>query len=201
MAFGPAPVGRVVLLPERKGDAMRTSRLVPLAACAGLALSWSGCGGSSPSSPTSAAVPTPVPCTRTTILQGSGPLPANTAGFDSFTTTALGRLDVTLDWTFADSPMALFVARQPCEWDQFRAGTCSMLLQLYSPPKPLKGTIDNLPAGTYRLVIGNGRSEPESVSIQMVLSSPGCPAASSAASQAEHAPFPPFREGLVGVLR
>ena len=142
-----------------------------------------GCGGSGSSGPTVVITPTPVPCNRSTLLQGSFSLPENTGDFETITTTTTGRLDLTLDWTFPSSDMGLFVSQGPCDLDQLKAGACSLLLQLISPPKPLKGSIASLAAGTYGVIIANVNSVPEAVSASVVLSSSTCPAASSFTSQ------------------
>ena len=97
-----------------------------------------GCGGGS-GGPTGPVIPTPAPCSHSTLLQGSAALPANVADFESFTTTATGRLDLTVDWTFSSSLIGLFVAQAPCEFDQFKAGTCRFLLQMASPPEAAEG--------------------------------------------------------------
>ena len=162
-----------------------------------------GCGGGS-GGPTGPVIPTPAPCSHSTLLQGSAALPANIADFESFTTTATGRLDLTVDWTFPSSLMGLFVAQGPCEFDQFKAGTCRFLLQMASPPKPLKGSVSNLAAGTYEVIIANANAVPESVSASVILSSSTCPAASSFTSQSVGRAREFFRmilEGVAGSLR
>jgi hypothetical protein len=146
-----------------------------------VAVLGSGCGdsGSTPTSPFGGS-----PCAQTTILQGNGSLPAYTADMESITTTKSGRLDVTLDWTSTSSTMLVAVAQDPCTFENFQAGTCNLLLNSSSPPKPLKGSISTLAAGRYVLFIGNVNSAAESVSLQVVSSSGSCPAASTTASQA-----------------
>ena len=148
----------------------------------GSALCLAACGSSSPTAPATPPPPTPVPCTHSTLFQSGGSLPAHSADFESFTTTTSGRVDVTLDWTFPSSLMAVWVAQGACNFDQFKAGTCNYLLQQASPPKPLKGSIANVPAGTYVLIIGNASDVSESVAVSVVLSSSTCPAASSVTS-------------------
>jgi len=100
-------------------------RLLPLTASSVcVAVSLSGCGGSSPTASTpTAAVATPIPCTRDTLFQGNGSLPANTADFESFTTTATGRVDVSLDWTFPSSKMGVGVAQGACSFAQLQDGS------------------------------------------------------------------------------
>jgi hypothetical protein len=163
-----------------------------------LALSLAGCGGD-PVGPPIDNEPTPEPCIRTTVFQGAGTIPGLTADFESFTTTTAGRADVTLDWTHTDRRMAIFVAQGSCNFNQFRAGQCNFLLQLASPPKPLKGSIPNLAPGTYVYVILNTHPKNEAASTSVVLSSATCPAAASAAPMGEPATAE-IRAGVMGIL-
>ncbi len=165
-----------------------------------LAMTLWGCGSSSPTSPTTAAAPTVEPCTQTSLLGGAFAFPPNTADFETITTTTTGRVDLTLDWTLSSTPMALFVFRGACSFDQFKANACTYLLQLSGPPKPLKGSVPNLAPGTYGVIIGNPSSAQESVSIRVVLSSASCPAASSAMSQSTREPSLGISNGQTGML-
>jgi hypothetical protein len=142
--------------------------------CSIVPVMLTGCGDGSttPSSPFGAN------CTQTTVLQGSGSLPAYTADVESITTTQKGRLDVTFDWTSPSSTMLVAVAQDPCSFDQFQAGTCTVLLNSSSPPKPLKGSVQDAAAGNYVVFLGNANSVAESVSVQVVSNSGNCPAAS-----------------------
>jgi len=161
---------------------MRVCRRFQLLSCSFLIALGSAACGDGASTPT--APPGGAPCAQTTILQGTGSLPAYTADVESITTTKSGRLDVTLDWTSASSTMLIAVAQDPCTFDQFQAGTCKMLLNTSSPPKPLTGSIADLAAGSYVLFIGNVNAAGESVSLQVVSSSGSCAAPPPAATQA-----------------
>jgi len=104
---------------------------------------------------------------------------------ESVTTTASGRLDVTFDWTSPASTMLVAVAQDPCSFDQLQAGSCKVLLNSSSPPKPLKGSVLSAAAGTYVLFFVNTTSAVESMSAQGVLSSGSCPAVSSLTTQTD----------------
>ena len=157
-------------------------KLLAVSAGLSLALMLPACGGSS-SNPVSTTPPTTTPpCTQSVVLQGSAPLASRTADFETFTTTTTGRVDVTLDWTFPDSLMGVFVYQGACSFDQFVAQACNFLIAKASPPKPLKGSTVSLSPGTYGLIIGNGSNRDESVSLQVVASSAGCPALTSVAT-------------------
>jgi len=106
----------------------------------------------------------------------SGSIPARVLDTESFTTNLNGRVDVVLDWTFADSPMGVYVVQGSCNVDQFNARTCNFLIRSDPPgPKPRKVSASNVAPGTYGLLIGNFANVDESVSTQIFLSSAGCP--------------------------
>ncbi|HUG55421.1 MAG TPA: hypothetical protein VMR21_17580 [Vicinamibacteria bacterium] len=145
------------------------------------------CGGSggttAPSTPV-AAPPPPAPV-RTIVSQGSGSVEAHVLGSIPFTTTSSGTLDFTVDWTSPQSLIAVYVARGACEFDQFLAGACDLLLRSETMvPKPKVLQIPSAAAGSYVLLIGNPGDEDESVSFQIGLTStPG-----AAATSGEDAP-------------
>lgn len=139
-----------------------------------------GGGGSSPSTPTPS--PTPTPCTQSVVLQGgdSG-LGSFIAVYMPFTTTTTGRLDVTVDWTFPSTPLAVYLTRGTCTIDQLNARTCDFLVrsEASTAPKPRKQSASNVAAGSFDLIIGNAGTQNEAVSAQVVLSSASCPAVSA----------------------
>jgi hypothetical protein len=177
---------------------MRVSRCVRLLSCALVVAVLTGCGGST-ATPTT---PTATPCVQTMLLEGSGSLPAFTADVESVTTTTTGRLDVTLDWTSPSSTMGIVVAQQPCSFEQWQAGSCKVLLNSSSPPKPLKGSVQALPVGSYSLFFANANSVVESAAVQVVLSSGSCPAVSSLTTQTTDQGLPNgIHGGRSGLLR
>jgi hypothetical protein len=117
----------------------------------------------------------------------AGSIPSNVLDTESFTTNSGGRLDVVLDWTFADSQMGVYVVQGSCNLDQFNSRTCNFLIRSEPPgPKPRKVTASNVSPGTYGLLIGNFSDVDESASTQVFVSSAGCPplAASTPSSAA-----------------
>src|SRR5262245_47386978 len=75
-------------------------------------------GGSSPTSP--------APVTDV-LLQGSLPDVQVLAFYPvgTFTTSVAGRLEVTVDWTFATNDLDVYVARGACTVDQVNQKTCN----------------------------------------------------------------------------
>jgi hypothetical protein len=178
---------------------MRVSRCVQLLSCALVVALLTGCGGSTATPTTPSTAPS---CVQTMLLEGSGSLPAFTADLESVTTTTTGRLDVTLDWTSPSSTMGIVVAQEPCSFEQWQAGSCKVLLNSSSPPKPLKGSVQALPVGTYAIFFANANSVVESASVQVVLSSGSCPAVSSLTTQTADQRLPNEIQGArSGLLR
>ena len=79
--------------------------------------------------------------------------------------------------------MLVAVAQAPCTFDDFQAGTCKLLLNSSSPPKPLKESVQDLAVGSYVLFFGNANSAAESISVQVVSSTGSCPAVSPLTTQ------------------
>jgi hypothetical protein len=151
----------------------------------GIAVSLVACGGgSNPGGPNPTPTPTTASCARTVVFQDSGTVPLNNAVFKTFTTTTAGRIDASVDWTFADSHIGLAVYRGNCTIEQYIAGTCDFLIALASPPKPLSGSsaASDVPAGTYGLIVANATLVNEAYSSSVTVSGTGCPAVSSSSS-------------------
>lgn len=131
-----------------------------------------GCGSSTG--------PTPVPCSQSVVFTAHGPIPAGTKNLETFTTHATGSLHVTVDWGSTSNEMSLLLTQAPCTLEQIQNSQCNVLFTVFSPPKPLHDVTTLLHPGTYELVVGNPNAVEESVSVEVVLKSAGCPAESQA---------------------
>jgi hypothetical protein len=130
------------------------------------------CGGSNTPTP----LPTPTPCSQTPVLQVNGAVPRRGLGRVAFPVTSSGRLDITVDWTFATTPIGVYVVTAgSCPIETFNAGTCTFLVRSETTAKPRKASA-NASAGNYELLVANFSDQDESVSGQVVLSSSTCPA-------------------------
>jgi hypothetical protein len=136
-----------------------------------------GCGGDSPTPPLVVITPEPV---RGVIASSSF------SGFQSdvwisieLILTQRGVLDVTVDWTFADTWMSVYLGRTNCSYQQLAGGTCPfMVVTEGKTPKPRVIYTEMLDPGTYYLVLyneprdprtGTGSDNTESVSFQLGL--------------------------------
>ncbi len=91
--------------------------------------------------------------------------------YDDFSVPDSGRLDVTLDWTVAASPIGFYlVPANTCTLEEFNARSCTFVIRSEpSATKPKKISTPNFTAGNYRWIIGNFSTEQESVSLAIVL--------------------------------
>jgi hypothetical protein len=131
-----------------------------------------------PSGPTCATPPPPPPpCTQSVVESGTGTLEARTFRYDDFSVPDTGRLDATVDWTNASSPIGVYVVpANTCSVDEFNARTCNFLVRSEpSSIKPRKISTPNFAAGNYRWLMANFSTSDESISFQFVLSKGSCP--------------------------
>jgi hypothetical protein len=153
---------------------------LPCLAGATLAAVLAACGGSS-SGPTGGSnptpAPTPTPCTQTTLKQEGSGVPSLTLLYDDFSVPDTGRLDVTMDWTFAASQMGFYVVpANSCTLDEFNARSCNFLIRSETMAKPRKISTPNFGPGNYRWMIANFSDADESITLQIILSKGSCPA-------------------------
>jgi hypothetical protein len=95
-------------------------------------------------------------------------VPVNYAFGVYFDTTATGTIEATVDYTFADTTLAVWIANGRCTADQFEADQCQMLATSFSGGKPRKVALADRAAGSYTLIAGNAGPRDESVSFQVV---------------------------------
>ena len=83
-------------------------------------------------------------------------MPAQTLDAEPFSTTTTGRLDVTVDWTFASSAIWVYVVSAgSCNLAGFNARSCNFLLRSESGAKPRKVSVANFAPGSYDLLLAN----------------------------------------------
>lgn len=138
-----------------------------------LLLGLGACGEGVPGRPSPSPSPSPLSVTNV-IHSDSFAVGIKTVVSDPFTTTAMGTLEVTVDWTFAANDVDIFLARgtDACTLETFNNRTCGFLATAESLTlKPEKLTIANLTAGAYTLYVANYGATNESVGCQIVLTS------------------------------
>lgn len=136
-----------------------------------------GCGGSSGvTTPTAVPTPTPPPApVKTVVVEGSfGGLKPFLIGDVPFTTTKTGTLDISVDWTFAEDHIIVYVAQDACSFEQLKASQCKLVaVSETTTPKPRTLSVQSAAAGGYVLWIGNLGPKQESVSYQVALTTVG----------------------------
>ena len=130
------------------------------------------CGGKS------TTAPTPV---RTVFATGQTALVAPDAQGNAqfadvpFTTSAVGTLEATVDWTFPTNTIWVFLASGSCTVPQFQqcpgpGCQCQFAVSsMTSAPKPRVLTVPGAAAGNYALIIWNLGPREESVNYQLAL--------------------------------
>jgi hypothetical protein len=161
---------------------MRRGNVVwPHFLAAGLVAGLAACGGSGgdPNVVRSTPAPTPTPCTQTTVEQDAEGIDPRFLLYFDFSVPDSGRLDTTLDWTFAASPMGYYlVPANTCNTlAEFNNRSCNFIIRSEpSTTKPKKISTPNFTAGNYRWIVGNFADVKESFSLKIVLSKGDCPA-------------------------
>jgi hypothetical protein len=148
---------------------MQTSKKTAALLTATLAVLLQGCGDGGGSSPTTPS-PTPAPPSTVVITQGSGTLRAGFVGAVRFSTTAAGRLDVTVDWTFASNDLDIAIFTGSCAAQQIVDLLCGVPAGLSETlNKPERLSLAGASAGDYTLAIDHLGARDESISYQMTL--------------------------------
>lgn len=171
-----------------------TRRLFALATAVAFALLLGGCGGGddppclNPTAPGCQPSPLPSPEVRTLILEGSfSGLEELMLARVPFDTPSTGRIEATVDWTFATDDVDIYLVRGTCTLDQFNTGTCPFVTFSESAStKPETISAGNQAASSYSLYIGNRGPAQESVSFQIFLVTGGS-ASSASTTQAGRA--------------
>jgi len=172
-----------------------TRTRLALAGALALALMLGGCGDddckknpNGPGCPVITTMPTPLPVVRSVIQASAHSLSSSTLWVNEFTTPKNGILDITVDWTFASTPIGVYVVREACTLDDFNARACKFVTTSETLQKPRKITLTSFTAGTYQLLIGNFADADESVSYEIGLTTGGTASSASAGQAGAHDP-------------
>jgi hypothetical protein len=150
-----------------------------------LAVALAGCG--SPERPTPLASPSVAAApVRAVIAEGSDTIEAHILYMIPLSPTRAGTLDFTVDWTSAGNRIAVYLARGRCEFEQFIASQCNVVLSSETAgPKPKVLQVPGIAAGDFTFMVGNPGDNDESFSYQVGLTStPGAAAAGASSDRA-----------------
>jgi hypothetical protein len=145
-----------------------TRRMLTFLAAGSLALGLAACGGGGDPIVVATPTPPPTPPPPKTVAQGGQALEVGYAYGFYFNIDATGTLDVTVDYTFPDSLMLVWLAKGRCTPEQFEAEQCTYLTTSFTGGKPRKFSVSSQPAGTYTLIVGNLGPKGESFSYAVV---------------------------------
>jgi hypothetical protein len=85
-----------------------------------------------------------------------------------FTTDRMGTIDATVDYTFIDSRIVVWIARGRCTPEQFNANSCDFAATSFTGSKPRRVSVTAAAPGTYTFIVGNAGPRDESFSYQIV---------------------------------
>ncbi len=131
---------------------------VRVAPAGALLLALAGCGGDSPAPPLVVITPEPV----RGVLYGGSYSQANDEWLQfPMDLSQRGTLDITVDWTYADTWMYVYFGRTNCEYSELADRTCPFLLASETKnPKPRILYTEMLDPGTYYLYLYNVPRDP-----------------------------------------
>jgi hypothetical protein len=148
---------------------------------------WLGaCKGDAGGGITDNTPPTTMPaCQRTVVFEHSSAMPSQQFAYLVFSTTTVGRLDITVDWTFATNTfLVALVEANTCTLDHLLSGgNCPALTLADSGGKPRRVSYFASTPTRYGLIIVNTGSQDDAVGAQVVLASTGCPTITAAAAE------------------
>lgn len=166
----------------------RHSALLALIACLAL---LQACGGeSSPTAATPPATPTPTPPplpVSRVIAEGSmsGLEPFFLAAIP-FVTSVTGTLQASVDWTFPNNDIDIYLVQGSCTIEQFNNNTCPFAaFSVSATAKPERVELPNAQPANYTLYVGNLGSSTEAFSFQVVLTSTEFASARSATAEGD----------------
>jgi hypothetical protein len=139
-----------------------------VAAAIVLATVFGACGGGS--TPTTAPTPTP-PIVRPPSVVSQGSSLAVQKGYIygiEFAVSGTGNIDATVDYTYADTMLAVWIAKGSCSAEQFIADQCPFVATSFAGSKPRKVSANGQTTGTFVLIFGNLGSKDEAISYQVV---------------------------------
>ena len=137
---------------------------------AGLTACGGGGGGGGTGGVTTSSTPPPTPPPPVVISQIQGfSLRAGFVSFASFSTTSVGTLEATVDWTFATNDLDVYLTPATCTFTQLTANQCTVLAFSESTTaKPERARATNVAAGNYTIWVANAGPGDDTLSYQVV---------------------------------
>jgi hypothetical protein len=142
-------------------------------AAVGLVITLAACGGNSPST-----TPTTTPATTTTttqppagitLSQGNELIPNRQLFLGDVKVEQVGRLDITIEYTFADSQILFWLTDRKCTRQWFENDECDYLTKSLGGPTPRTVTVPSVKVGTYTFFVSNDGPHDEQVKYRIVL--------------------------------
>jgi hypothetical protein len=164
-----------------------------------MAATFMACGGSG-SGPTAQATPAPIPTPPVPeiIAQGTGVrLSAESSLWVYFFPQTAGTVSITVDYTYPDTSLGVWLAPGHCTFEMSQARQCSWIVNSFLTVKPRR-VIQSVSAGEHTLVLDKVTKNRETLSYQVVFTSRAAttvqasPAAQGQLSASPSGPRGPF---------
>jgi hypothetical protein len=138
-----------------------------------LALALAGCGSDETTTPnpvpTATPTPAPTPTPAAVVAQGGDTLPVlQVLNFD-FTTAQAGTVEVTVDYTYADSQVLVWLTDRQCSPQFFQQDRCDYLTKSLSGSDPRVLRATGVAAGTYSVFVANDGPRAEQLTWRVTL--------------------------------
>jgi hypothetical protein len=168
---------------EREGKMFVRWRTARYLAGMALVAALSGCGSGTPTSNSTPPTPTPTPLPAPRVVsQGSTDLAVGYAYGVTFDVSPTGTIDATVDYTYADTLLLVWIAKGQCSPEQFNNDQCQFVASSVTGGKPRRVSATGQTAGTYTLIVGSLGPKVEAISYQIVFSATAASAAPPMAS-------------------
>jgi hypothetical protein len=126
-------------------------------------------------------------------------LRASFVSFANFSTTSVGTLEATLDWTFPANDLDVYITPGTCTFAQLTANQCTMIVFSESTvAKPERVRATNVVAGSYTIWVSNVGPGDETLSYQVVFTGNAAGGGAPGAASQSGADSPSFAKSTPG---
>jgi hypothetical protein len=131
------------------------------------------CGDDGPSTTPTTTPPATTPPTTlpagTTLIQGNELILKRQLFIRDVKVEQVGRLDITIEYTLADSQILFWLTDRKCSRQMFDNDSCNYLTKSLGGPTPRRATVPLVKLGTYTFFVANDGPHDEQVRYRIVL--------------------------------
>lgn len=150
-----------------------TLLLKRLAVVLGL-VTCAACGGGSNPAAAPTPTPPPTPAPPRVVTEASGfSLEQSYVLADNFAIGSAGTLEATIDFTYPQTDLLVWIAKGDCSFEQWANEQCTYVATSFAGSKPRKVSATGLTSGNYVILIWNAGPNDESLSYQVLFTATG----------------------------